>query len=116
MTYLNNKPIPGTTMFDGAMARKGYGLNKMCHSLNDQAGRDAFSADEMAYCDKYGLTEAQKTAIKERDVLGLIAEGGSIYYLAKFVGMLGLNMQDIGAMQTGMTVEEFKQMLVEAGK
>ncbi|MCW1891362.1 hypothetical protein OK016_28185 [Vibrio chagasii] len=25
MTYLNNKPIPGTTMFDGAMARKGYG-------------------------------------------------------------------------------------------
>ena len=70
----------------------------------------------MAYCDKYGLTEAQKTAIKERDVLGLIAEGGSIYYLAKFVGMLGLNMQDIGAMQTGMTVEEFKQMLVEAGK
>ena len=84
--------------------------------MNEQAGRDAFSADEMAYCDKYGLTEAQKTAIKERDVLGLIAEGGSIYYLAKFVGMLGLNMQDIGAMQTGMTVEEFKQMLVEAGK
>ncbi|MFI3273184.1 protocatechuate 4,5-dioxygenase subunit alpha [Vibrio sp.] len=116
MTYLNNKPIPGTTMFDGAMARKGYGLNKMCHSLNEQSGRDAFSADEMAYCDKYGLTEAQKTAIKERDVLGLIAEGGSIYYLAKFVGMLGLNMQDIGAMQTGMTVEEFKQMLAEAGK
>lgn len=116
MTYLNNKPIPGTTMFDGTMARKGYGLNKMCHSLNGQAGRDEFSADEMAYCDKYGLTEAQKTAIKERDVLGLIAEGGSIYYLAKFVGMLGLNMQDIGAMQTGMTVEEFKQMLVEAGK
>ncbi|MCW1891363.1 hypothetical protein OK016_28190 [Vibrio chagasii] len=28
----------------------------------------------MAYCDKYGLTEAQKTAIKRRDVLGLIAE------------------------------------------
>ncbi|HHC7310183.1 TPA: protocatechuate 4,5-dioxygenase subunit alpha [Vibrio campbellii] len=116
MTYLNNKPIPGTTMFDGAMARKGYGLNKMCHSLNEQVGRDEFLADEMAYCDKYGLTEAQKTAIKERDVLGLIREGGSIYYLAKFVGMLGLNMQDIGAMQTGMTVEEFKQMLVEAGK
>ncbi|WP_117232618.1 protocatechuate 4,5-dioxygenase subunit alpha [Vibrio maerlii] len=116
MSYLNNKPIPGTTMFDGTMARKGYGLNKMCHTLNEKAGRDEFSADEMAYCDKFGLTEAQKTAIRERDVLGLIEQGGSIYYLAKFVGMLGLNMQDIGAMQTGMTVEEFKQMLVEAGK
>jgi protocatechuate 4,5-dioxygenase alpha chain len=42
--------------------------------------------------------------------------GGSIYYLAKFVGMLGLNMQDIGAMQTGMSVEEFKQKLVRAGE
>lgn len=116
MSYLNNKPIPGTTMFDGKMARKGYGLNKMCHSLNEQAGREAFMADEMAYCDKFNLTEAQKTAIRERDVLGLIENGGSIYYLAKFVGMLGLNMQDIGAIQTGKTVEEFKQMLVEAGK
>ncbi|MGF1771043.1 protocatechuate 4,5-dioxygenase subunit alpha [Vibrio wakamikoensis] len=116
MTYLNNKPIPGTTMFDGKMACKGYGLNKMCHSLNEQCGRDEFTANEMDYCDKYGLTEAQKTAIQQRDVLGLIREGGSIYYLAKFVGMLGLNMQDIGALQTGMTVEEFKQMLVEAGK
>ena len=38
MTYLNNKPIPGTTMFDGAMARKGYGLNKMCHSLERTSG------------------------------------------------------------------------------
>ncbi|ANW25944.1 protocatechuate 4,5-dioxygenase subunit alpha [Vibrio coralliilyticus] len=117
MSYLKNKSsIPGTTMFDGEMAQKGYGLNKMCHSLNGAEGREAFLADEMAYCDKYGLTEAQKTAIKERDVLGLLQEGGSIYYLAKFVGMLGLNMQDIGALQTGMSVEEFKQMLLDAGK
>ena len=28
------KVIPGTTLFDGDMARKGYALNKMCFSYN----------------------------------------------------------------------------------
>ena len=28
------KPIPGTTIFDGEMAMKGYALNKMCFSFN----------------------------------------------------------------------------------
>ena len=117
MSYLDNKtPIPGTILFDGNMARKGYGLNKMCYSRNEQSARDEFAKDEMAYCDKYGVTAAQKDAIKNRDVLSLLKLGGSIYYLAKFTGMLGLNMQDIGAMQTGMSVDEFKQKLVDAGK
>ena len=52
-------------MFDGSMAIKGYGLNKMCYTLNGQAGRDEFKADEQAYCDKFGLTDAQKKAIAE---------------------------------------------------
>ena len=106
---------PGTTMFDGAMAMKGYGLNKMCYSFNNKENREEFLADEMAYCDKYGLTEAQKDAIKRRHVLDLIANGGNIYYLAKFAGIFGLNVQDVGAQQTGMSVDDFKQMLVDQG-
>ena len=34
-------PIPGTTPFDGDQARKGYALNKMCFSFNDEANRKA---------------------------------------------------------------------------
>ena len=41
-------------------------------------------------------------------LLGLIAAGGNVYYLAKFAGILGLDVQDLGAAQTGMTKEEFK--------
>ncbi|GAB1257908.1 protocatechuate 4,5-dioxygenase subunit alpha [Aurantivibrio plasticivorans] len=117
MSYLDEKRnIPGTILFDGKMARKGYGLNKLCYSLNDAEGRAAFAADEQACCDKYGLTEEQKKAIADRDVLKLLELGGSIYYLAKFAGYIGLNVQDIGAQQTGMTVEEFKAKLVEQGQ
>ncbi|MBT6096260.1 MAG: protocatechuate 4,5-dioxygenase subunit alpha [Rhodospirillaceae bacterium] len=112
----NNDPIPGTTMFDGAMAMKGYGLNKMCYSFNRADCRDEFLADEMAYCDKFGLTAAQKDAITRRHVLDLIANGGNIYYLAKFAGIFGLNVQDVGAQQSGMDLEDFKQMLVDHGK
>lgn len=110
------KTIPGTIVFDGEQAMKGYALNKMCYSFNEEANREAFKADEDAYCDKFGITEAQRAAVKKRDVLALLKLGGNIYYLAKLTGMFGLNMQDIGAQQSGVTLEEFKAKLLAAGE
>ena len=71
--------IPGTTLFDGKMAMKGYALNKMCYSFNQKVNREAFLADEEGFMEKYGLNDEQKEAIRKRDVLGLIAAGGNIY-------------------------------------
>jgi protocatechuate 4,5-dioxygenase, alpha chain len=105
-------PIPGTTLFDGDQARKGYALNKMCFSFNEAANRDAFKRDEDAYCARYGLNEPQREAIRQRNVLQLIAAGGNVYYLAKFAGILGLDVQDLGAQQTGMSKDQFKAMLL----
>ncbi len=109
-------PIPGTILFDGNQAVKGYQLNKMCFSFNEAKNREAFLKDEDAYCAKYGLTPEQREAIRERNVLKLLKLGGNIYYLAKFTGIFGLNMQDIGAQQAGMTLEEFRAKLLAAGK
>lgn len=108
--------IPGTTPFDGEQARKGYALNKMCFSFNSGESRSEFQKDEEAYMRKYGLNEQQADAIRARNVLQLIAAGGNAYYLAKFAGIFGLDMQDIGAQQTGLTKDEFKARLVAAGK
>jgi protocatechuate 4,5-dioxygenase alpha chain len=105
------RQIAGTTPFDGNMARKGYALNKMCFSFNSADNRAAFKNDEEAYMTQYGLTEPQKAAIRSRQVLELIAAGGNAYYLAKFAGIFGLDMQDIGAQQTGMSKDEFKAKL-----
>ena len=115
-SYLHNSdPIPGTTMFDGKQAMKGYGLNKMCYSFNKAENRDAFLADEEAYMEKFGLTDKQKDAIRNKVVLDMISEGGNIYYLAKFAGIFGLNVQDVGAQQTGMALDDFKEMLIRQG-
>jgi len=108
--------LPGTTIFDGTQARKGYALNKMCFSFNSAENRAEFQRDEDAYCRKFGLSEVQRAAIRRRNVLELIEAGGNIYYLAKFAGIFGLNVQDIGAQQTGMPVENFKAMLVAKGR
>jgi protocatechuate 4,5-dioxygenase alpha chain len=114
-----SQPLPkifGTTPFDGEQAQKGYALNKMCFSFNAAENRNAFKADEEAYMRQYGLNDAQAAAIRARNVLQLIAAGGNAYYLAKFAGIFGLDMQDIGAQQTGMTKDEFKAKLVAAGQ
>ncbi|NDA45954.1 MAG: protocatechuate 4,5-dioxygenase subunit alpha [Alphaproteobacteria bacterium] len=107
--------IPGTPIFDGEAAAKGYALNKMCFSFNEKANREAFLADEAGYCARFGLSEAQKQAIASRNVLQLIAAGGNIYYLAKFAGIFGLSVQDLGAQQTGLSLEAFRAKLIAAG-
>ena len=108
--------IPGTTLFDGAQARKGYALNRMCFSFNDAANREAFLRDEEGYCARYQLTPAQREAVKARNVLQMIEAGGNVYYLAKLAGIFGLDVQDLGAQQTGMTKDAFKARLVAANE
>jgi len=107
--------IPGTIIFDGGEAQKGLALNRMCYSFNSAENRAAFLNDEDAYCRKYGLNAEQRAAVKSRSVLKMIETGGNVYYLAKLAGIFGLNVQDIGAQQTGMTVEAFKSKLLSAG-
>jgi protocatechuate 4,5-dioxygenase, alpha chain len=110
----SKQTIAGTTLFDGAQARKGYALNKMCYSFNEAAHRAEFLRDEDAYCQRFGLNAEQREAIRQRNVLQLIAAGGNVYYLAKFAGIFGLDVQDIGAQQTGMSKDDFKAKLLAA--
>ena len=101
-------------LFDGQQAMRGYALNKMCYSFNEALNRQAFLQDEDAYCAKFSLNPQQREAIRARNVLQLIDAGGNAYYLAKFAGIFGLDMQDIGAQQTGMSKDQFKARLVAA--
>ena len=111
-----SQPIPGTTLFDGTMARKGYALNRMCFSFNDAANRADFLRDEEGYCARFRLTPEQREAVRMRNVLAMIAAGGNVYYLAKLAGIFGLDVQDLGAQQTGLSKDAFKARLVAAAR
>jgi protocatechuate 4,5-dioxygenase alpha chain len=104
--------IAGTPVFGGPEAARGYALNAMCYSFNSAENREAFRKDEEGYCRKFGLDAEQRRAVADRDVTAMIKAGGNIYYLAKLAGIFGLNVQDVGAQQTGTTVEDFRARLL----
>lgn len=112
------KSIPGTYVQDGAHYRDGYALNMFCMSLNQAENRAKFEKNESAYLDQYDLSTAQRTAVLARDWLGMLRLGGNIYYTFKIAIFDGLNMQQVGAKMssTGMTFEEFQQMMQDGGR
>ena len=111
-TATGKRFIPGTPVFDGDSAQAGYALNAMCYSFNSQANRDAFLADEEGYMARFALTEPQKDAVRRRDVPAMVRAGVNVYYLAKRAGIFGLNVQDLGSLQTGMPLDDFKAALM----
>ena len=114
-----NKPygdIPGTLIFDSEQARKGYKLNQFCMSLMKAENRERFKADESAYLDEWQLTEAQKKAVMARDYNAMMAEGGNIYFLAKIFATDGLTFQFAAASMTGMTQQEYADMMLAGGR
>ncbi|WP_290051573.1 protocatechuate 3,4-dioxygenase, partial [Amycolatopsis solani] len=80
------------------------------------ANRRRFAEDEAAYCDAYGLTPAQKTAILTRDWIAMLDLGGSIFYTYKLAMVDKLSMQHLGGVFTGMTVEEFTAVMRSGGR
>ena len=106
------KDIPGTTIFDAEQSRLGYHLNQFCMSLMKAGNRARFKAGERAYLDEWPMTEAQKQAVLARDLNRCIALGGNIYFLAKIGATDGRSFQYMAASMTGMTQEEYAQMML----
>lgn len=110
------KDIPGTYVMDGEHYRKGYALNRFCQSLLDADNREAFKADESAYLDRYTLTPEQKQAVLTRDWLGMLQLGGNIFYTLKLAILDGRSMQYLGGQMSGVSEDEFRQMLAQGGR
>jgi protocatechuate 4,5-dioxygenase alpha chain len=100
--------------FDGDAAQRGYALNAMCFSLNSAANRESFKADPEAYMTAYHLNPEQRDAVRKADVTAMLRAGGCPYYLLKLSNMLGMDVQDVGAQQTGLTRDQFLARLQAA--
>jgi protocatechuate 4,5-dioxygenase alpha chain len=108
--------VPGTTIFDAEQSRKGYWLNQFCMSLMKAPNRERFKADERAYLDEWSMTEEQKQAVMARDLNKCISLGGNIYFLAKIGATDGKSFQQMAGSMTGMTEEEYRQMMLAGGR
>jgi protocatechuate 4,5-dioxygenase, alpha chain len=108
--------IPGTIVFDGRRSRRGYALNKFLMSLNRPENRDAFRADEAGYLDRFDLDDEQREAVLGRQWLRLLEVGGNVYYTYKLAACDGMTFQDLAGAQTGMTPEDFADMMRTGGR
>lgn len=108
--------IPGTTIFDADMARRGYQLNQFCMSLMKSENRERFLADERAYVDEWPMTEEQKQGVLHRDYNRMIAAGGNIYFLAKIFATDGQSFEIAAASMTGMSREDYRKMMLSGGR
>jgi protocatechuate 4,5-dioxygenase alpha chain len=108
--------IPGTRVFTAKRARQGYWLNQFAMSLMKAENRERFKADERAYLDEWQMSEAAKQAVLARDYNAMIDEGGNIYFLSKLFSTDGKSFQFAAGSMTGMTQEDYAQMMLKGGR
>jgi len=108
--------VPGTTLFNAQRSRVGYHLNMFCMSLMKPENRAAFKANEAEYLKRWPMTEEQRQAILKRDWNGMIALGGNIYFMSKLFSTDGLSFQYVAAAMTGLTQEQYAQMMLDGGR
>ena len=108
--------LPGTVVFDVDQARQGYHLNMFCMSLMKPENRAAFKADEHAYLDKWPMTAEQKQAVLRRDWNRMLELGGNIYFTSKLAATDSLSFQQIAAIMTGSTQEEYAKLMLAGGR
>ena len=108
--------IPGTRVFTAQRARKGYHLNQFAMSLMKAENRERFKADEEAYLNEWDLTDAAKAAVLARDYNAMIDEGGNVYFLSKLFSTDGKSFQFAAGSMTGMSQEEYAQMMIDGGR
>jgi protocatechuate 4,5-dioxygenase alpha chain len=78
--------------------------------------RARFKANERAYLDEWQMTEDQKQSVLARDLNRAISLGGNIYFLAKIGATDGKSFQQMAGSMTGMTEEEYRNMMVSGGR
>jgi protocatechuate 4,5-dioxygenase alpha chain len=108
--------IPGTRVFTAQRARKGYWLNQFAMSLMKEENRERFKADNAAYLAEWNLSDAARKAVLARDYNAMIDEGGNVYFLSKLFSTDGQSFQTAAGSMTGMTPEEYAQMMINGGR
>ena len=110
--------IPGTQVFDARRSRAGYWLNMFCMSLMKDENRKAFKANEAKYLDEHfpHVSPEQREAILKRQWNRMLELGGNIYYTSKLGATDGLSFQNLAALMTGSTQEQYAAMMLAGGR
>jgi protocatechuate 4,5-dioxygenase alpha subunit len=110
-----DRPIPGSYLFTGAAASRGYRLNRFCKSLQQEPNRAAFKDDDDAYMRAHQLTPEEVAMVKARDYLAMVRHGASHFLVFRLSGAQGVGLAATGAQMRGQTLDEFMRTRRIAG-
>jgi gallate dioxygenase len=101
--------LAGTYPYTLDRSVKAYRLNKFLHSLTNPEWRAKFRADKESLFATSGLTEEEKTLVRDLNWRGMIHYGVIFFMLEKLGAVVGVGNIDIYAAMRGQTVPEFQK-------
>src|SRR5437868_13456171 len=87
-----------------------------CMTLMKAENRKAFKENEEKYLDQYPLTPEQREAILKRQWNRILELGGNIYFTAKLGATDGLSFQQVAAIMTNSTQQDYAAMMLAGGR
>jgi protocatechuate 4,5-dioxygenase alpha subunit len=102
---------PSTFIFTGEICSRSYALNRFAFAFKDPHHRDRFDQAPEPLMEVFGLTDEQKTLVRQRDWTGLVASGGHHFNIIKIAAAVGESHLHVGAHMCGKDWDDFKQSL-----
>jgi gallate dioxygenase len=99
--------LPGTYLFDLERSAKGLRLNRFLRDLAIPEKRALFKTDPGAAFEQAGLTEEERTMVRNLDWRALIRYGASFFTLEKLGRVSGVSNPAMVAHMRGETLETF---------
>ncbi|OGA04037.1 MAG: protocatechuate 3,4-dioxygenase [Betaproteobacteria bacterium RIFCSPLOWO2_02_FULL_64_12] len=99
--------LTGTYLFDLERSAKALRLNRFLRGLVVPENRALFKDNPEAALEKAGLSEAERTMVRNLDWRAMIRYGASFFALEKLGRVKGVSNPEMVAHQRGETLEQF---------
>lgn len=99
--------LTGTYPFTLERSLNAFRMNDFLHRLIEPKHRERFLTDFEALADDYGLTEEERTLIRERRWIEMIRRGVSFFVLEKMAAVVGVSNPQVYASMRGESLEDF---------
>jgi protocatechuate 4,5-dioxygenase alpha chain len=70
----------------------------------------------VAYLNRFPMSHEQREAVLRRDWNRMLELGGNIYFTAKLGATDGLSFQQVAAIMTGSTQQDYAEMMLKGGR
>lgn len=101
--------LKGTYPFDISVSQRAWRINDFLHRLIEPAHREQFKADPEPLFEQFGLTEEERSMIRERRWIDMIRYGVIFFLLEKMGAVIGVSNPDIYASMRGESLAEFQK-------